>query len=164
MQAVQAHLYGEAIDVLGPQVEFLSSLALEDDAFCLIRGTVNPGVVVPLHSHPDRELFHVLSGELEAFIEDGWRSIRGGGVLDVTDGIRHGWRNGSNVPAQVLIVTTVRIGRFFSEIGRPLAEAESPPTPEDVQRLFATSARYGYWNASPRENAEAGIALPMIGE
>lgn len=33
-----------------------------------MRGTIPPGVVVPMHSHPDPETFLPLSGELEGLV------------------------------------------------------------------------------------------------
>jgi quercetin dioxygenase-like cupin family protein len=50
------------IEVLGPTIEFLTPLEDEDGAPCVMRGTVPPGAVVPLHSHADPETFVVLSG------------------------------------------------------------------------------------------------------
>ena len=38
-------------------IEFLASPDEIGSKICLIRGTVPPGVVVPLHSHPDPEVF-----------------------------------------------------------------------------------------------------------
>jgi hypothetical protein len=65
----------------------------------------------------------------------------------------------------MIIASTPTIGRFFREVGRavaagPPAPAAAPPSAERVQRFLAVSARYGYWNASPAENARIGIALP----
>jgi len=39
-----------------------------ENAICLIRGTMPPGVVVPLHKHAEVELLYVLEGSLEFFI------------------------------------------------------------------------------------------------
>jgi len=33
------------------------------------------------------------------------------------------------------------------------------PTREDIERLAQITARYGYWMASPDENAAVGISL-----
>jgi hypothetical protein len=41
------------------------------------------------------------------------------------------------------------------------SRSPGPPSADQVQRFLATSARYGYWNASPEENARVGIALPF---
>jgi hypothetical protein len=37
--------------------------------------------------------------------------------------------------------------------------APLPVTPEDLARFAAVSARYGYWNATPEDNAAVGIHL-----
>jgi hypothetical protein len=60
-------------------------------------------------------------------------------------------------------VSTPKIGAFFREVGRPLRAGGTPawPPPDDVLRHFAATAeRYGYWNATPQENAAVGLALP----
>ena len=54
---------GEILDVFGPRVNILSSLELGEAEFTLIAGTVDPGVIVPLHSHPDRELFSITESD-----------------------------------------------------------------------------------------------------
>lgn len=38
-------------------------------------------------------------------------------------------------------------------------ERPQPVTPEDLTRFAAISAKYGYWNATPEENAAVGIDL-----
>jgi hypothetical protein len=58
-----------------------------------------------------------------------------------------------------LIITTKRMGQFFQETGRPVTGAPQPVTPEDLKRFAAVSAKYGYWNATPEENAAVGIPL-----
>jgi hypothetical protein len=35
-----------------------------------------------------------------------------------------------------------------------------PPSPDVVERFLRTSERYGYWNATPEENAAVGVELP----
>jgi hypothetical protein len=47
-------------------------------------GTVDPGVIVPLHSHPDRELFCLTEGSIEAFVTDQWHTIGASEVLAET--------------------------------------------------------------------------------
>jgi quercetin dioxygenase-like cupin family protein len=150
----------ETMDVFGPRVNFLSSLDLGEAEFTLIAGAIDPGVIVPLHSHPDRELFSLSEGSIEAFVADQWHTMRAGDVLDIRDGVRHAWRNVSEAPARLLIVTTVRMGHFLREIGRPLAAASAPPSLGDIEKLISTSIRYSYWNGSPEDNAAIGLSLP----
>jgi hypothetical protein len=71
----------------------------------------------------------------------------------------HAWRNVSSEPVVNLIITTKRLGRFFQETGRPLTGAPQPVTPDDLARFAAVSARYGYWNTTPEENAAVGMPL-----
>ena len=74
-------------------------------------------------------------------------------------GAQHAWRNLSSEPVVNRIITTKRLGRFFQEAGRPVRGAPQPVTPEDLARFAAVSARYGYWNATPEENAAVGIHM-----
>ena len=84
-----------------------------------------------------------------------WIKVKGN---DVPSNARHAWRNVSGEPAVVLVITTKKLGQFFQEIGRPQTGTPLSVTPED-QRFAVISARYGYWYASPEENASVGIHL-----
>jgi quercetin dioxygenase-like cupin family protein len=48
------------LEVVGPLIEFLTAPGETDD-FSVMQGTIPPGVVVPLHSHPDAKCFLVLA-------------------------------------------------------------------------------------------------------
>jgi hypothetical protein len=54
--------------------------------------------------------------------------------------------------------TSTQPRRKFHERFDP-NQRSAPPTPEAMEQLFATAARYGYWMASPEENAAIGISL-----
>ena len=75
------------LEILGPTVEILTGIGGPDDAPCLIRGTIPPGVVVPMHSHAEPETFLGLSGELEALVVSSegpaWIPVGPGDVFDV---------------------------------------------------------------------------------
>jgi hypothetical protein len=46
---------------------------------------------------------------------------------------------------------------FFREIAKPAQQGPpAPPSPEDMQRLFAVAAKYSHWMGSPEENAALG--------
>jgi hypothetical protein len=34
--------------------------------------------------------------------------------------------------------------------------------PDAIRHFLETAERYGYWNASPEENAQAGLRLPGL--
>ena len=153
------------LDVLGPTVEFLTLPSESDSDYCVMKGTVPPGVSVPLHSHPDDESFFILSGAIQVLTQRGdsfeWLDVKSGGFVHVPGGAKHAWRNTSKDPAVGLIVTTSRLGRFFQEVGRPIAPGvpPPPPTPDDIQHFTRIAAEYGHWLGSATENAAVGISL-----
>ena len=50
---------------LRPVNEYLTDLSGNAEDYCVMRCNVPAGVVVPMHSHADRETFYVLSGSPE---------------------------------------------------------------------------------------------------
>ena len=78
-------------------------------------------------------------------------------------GARHCWRNVSSEPLVAFIITTTRLGQFFQEVGRPVVSTPQPVTVEDLAHYETVSAKYGYWNASPEENAAVGIRFQLSG-
>lgn len=152
----------QSFDVYGGIVEFLSW----SDEFCVLRGTVPAGSVVPLHRHADAEDFLILSGSQQVLVqsEDGleWRDARAGDYVRVPGDTPHAWRNVTDEPAVDLIVTTARLGRFFAEVGRPVTGTLTPPTAEEVAHFVAVSEKYGYVLGTPEENAAVGITMPVF--
>ncbi len=149
------------VDLFGPMVELLTSPEAANDAFCVLKGVIPPGRAVPLHSHSDPEDFFIISGEVQALRqgEQGyeWLAAKAGDYLHVPGGARHAWRNASSESMVALIITTPKLGRYFLEAGRPLSSASQPLSSEDNARHAALSAKYGYWDATPAENAAVGL-------
>ena len=157
---------GIALDVLGPTVEFLTSPAAAHDDFCVMRGVIPPGVVVPLHSHDATEVFFVLSGAKQVLtLGSGpaqWVEVRAGDYVHVPRGTRHAHRNVSDEPLIELVITTARLGKWFEEVGTPVTGARRPPAPEVLERFLAVSGKFGYWLGTREENAAVGIRLPEV--
>jgi quercetin dioxygenase-like cupin family protein len=153
------------LDVLGPTVEFLTSPEESGAIYCVMIGTIPPGVSVPLHSHADVESFYVLSGAVQALSHHGdvfeWLDVKPGEFVQVPGNAKHAFRNTSGEPVVQLITTTPKIGRFFQEIGRPVTPGAPllVPTGEELERFARVAADYGYWLGSPSENAIIGISL-----
>jgi len=158
------------LDVLGPTIEFLTSPSEDGAGYCVMRGTIPPGVSVPLHSHPDAESFFVVSGRAQALSQRGdryeWLDVKPGDFIHIPSGAKHAHRNVSNEPVVELITTTPKLGRFFQEVGRAITHGAPlpPPTREQLQRFEEVAARYHYWMGSPAENAALGIAFPEAAE
>jgi quercetin dioxygenase-like cupin family protein len=151
----------ELLDIfVGPLLQYLMPATDAADECCLIKTFVPSGVTVPIHSHADREIFYILSGELQGMTEGQWRSYRAGDVFDVAGGVRHAIRNTSGESVTLLLVTTMRLGSFFREVGRPTTSAPlPPPTPADMQRFNEVVHRYGYWMGNAEDNAAVGIVV-----
>jgi quercetin dioxygenase-like cupin family protein len=154
----------QTFDVFGVQLQFLVTPKETGNQTSLYKGILPPGVVIPLHRHPDSEVFYVLEGALEVYQDsgeyEGWHSVLAGDVLAVAPEVKHALRNTSSAPSAVIAVTERSLYEFFREIAKPAQQGPStPPSPEDMQRLFTVAAKYSYWMGSPEENAAVGIRL-----
>jgi quercetin dioxygenase-like cupin family protein len=150
-------------DAFGVLLQFLVTPDAVEDAICLIRGTIPPGVMVPLHSHRDPELFYILEGSLEVFqsneLSSGWTTAGVGDVATIRGNVKHALRNNSALPVTSVTVTKSELYEFFREVAKPFDpnQRPAPPTAEEMQKLFAVAAKYGYWLASIEENEAIGL-------
>jgi quercetin dioxygenase-like cupin family protein len=132
-----------------------------EDSYWVMKASLHPGESVPLHSHSDAEDFYLLSGEAEALVQAKhgleWQTIKMGDFIHIPGDMKHAWRNRHSGPAEQIIVTSPRLGRFLHELGKLLRVGGNNGTMEKLQHL---TERYGYWLGSPEENAELGISLP----
>lgn len=150
-------------EVLGASVHFFVGPQQGDNASCILKGTIPAGVAIPMHSHDAIEVFFLLSGKIEVLIEKGekmqWVEANSGTLIDIPSNAKHAFRNRSQHPATNLLFTTSKHGRYFQEIGRPLASGENvrPPTPHEIRHFLETASRHCYWFATPEENASVGI-------
>jgi quercetin dioxygenase-like cupin family protein len=151
--------------VLGVLLQFLSTPEQINDQISVMRGTIPSGVVIPLHSHADPEIFYVLNGSLEVFQaegpSEGWQTVNAGEVVSIPGNIRHALRNTSRSPITSITVSKQELYSFFRELPRPFDpdRPPAPPTPEEMQQLFSVAEKYEYWLASPDENAAVGISI-----
>ena len=156
-----------ALNVLGASIQFLVGPQQDEDAPCILKRTIPPGISVPMHSHDFVEIFFVLSGNFEVIIGDGkmrWIEVGAGDLVEVPSNVKHAFRNRSQHPVINLVFTTSKHGRYFQEIGRPAASWDRirPPTPDEIEHFVKTAALYGYWLATPEENASVGIRVPQF--
>ena len=151
--------------VLGVLLQFLSTPEQIKDQISVMRGTVPSGVVIPLHSHADPEIFYVLNGSLEVFQaegpSEGWQTVTAEEVVSIPGNVRHALRNTSPSPITLITVSKQELYSFFRELARPFDpnSPPAPPTPKEMQHLFSVAEKYEYWLASPDENSAIGISL-----
>jgi len=155
----------QTFNVFGVLLNFLITPNETGHEITLFKGTLPPGVVIPLHSHAEPEVFYVLEGSLEVYRESGqpqgWSTNQPGGVLAIPGNVKHALRNTSSTPTTVLLVTQEELYNFFRSIAKPLEAGQmpGPPPPEAMQQLFAAAAKYHYWMGSSEENATIGISI-----
>ena len=152
--------HGIPLDLgLSGGIELLSSPNEKD--YCVMKGALQPGADLPLHSHGDDEDFYMLSGEAEALVETTngleWKIVQAGDFVHIPGNMKHAWRNHFSTPAEQIIVTPAKLGRFFREMDELIRAGGKNGTMEKLREL---SERYGYWLGSPEENAAVGISLP----
>ena len=157
----------QALDLLGPVAEFVTEPEPQG-SFCVLRGVLPPGMTVPLHSHNDAEDFLVLTGTHQVLIQGPagleWANAHAGDYVHIPAGTPHAHRNTSTDPAVDLIITTARLGQFFTEAGRPVTGPPQPPSPADVAQFTALADRYGHTLGTPEENAAVGIEMPKFAD
>jgi quercetin dioxygenase-like cupin family protein len=155
----------QTFNMFGVLLNFLVTPNETGDEISLFKGTLPPGVVIPLHSHAEPEVFFVLEGPLEVYRESGeareWSTTQPGGVLAIPGKVKHALRNTSSTPTTVILVTQDELYNFFRLLAKPFEAGQmpAPPSPEDMLQLFAAAAKYRYWTGSPEENATIGIFL-----
>jgi quercetin dioxygenase-like cupin family protein len=132
-----------------------------EDGYWVMKGTLQPGESVSLHSHSPDEDFYLVSGEAEVLMETEhgleWKTVHTGEFVHITGDTKHAWRNRSSAPVEQIIVTSARLGRFLQALGDLIRAGGREGIMEKLRRL---TERYGYWLGSPEEHAAVGISLP----
>ncbi|ADV84457.1 cupin domain-containing protein [Terriglobus saanensis] len=155
----------QTFDLFGVLIDFLVTPDETGHKISLFKGIIRSGVVVPLHSHPDPEVFYILEGALDVYQDSGpskgWSTTQGGGAVAIAGDVKHALRNTSSTPVTAILATQEELYNFFRNLAKPFEPEQIPvpPSPEEMQRLFAAAAECHYWMGSPEENAAIGISL-----
>ena len=115
------------------------------DALTLAFATTPPGGGPPPHRHTrEDELFIVVDGRLEYFVEGAWVRAEPGAVVFVPRGVEHTFRNAGDTPARQWVLTTPGgFDRFFAECAGVFAAAAAAGAAPDMRRVLAAFARQG---------------------
>jgi quercetin dioxygenase-like cupin family protein len=140
---------GVQFNVGGPTLQLLASA--RESAYWVMKGTLPAQVSVPLHSHGDEESFYLISGEAQLLAPTTcslqWKTLRPGDFVHIPSNVKHAWRNLSTSTAEVLLVTTPKLGRFLWEVGGLVDTAGTEDAPNKLRSL---SESYGYWTGTPK--------------
>ena len=152
--------------LLGPVVQFLAKPEETSEQFTVLRSTLPPSVVIPLHSHREAEWSYVLEGAVEVWSDrresPHWLEVTAPESVLIPSQARHAIRNTSRASAVVILVTAASLAHFFVQISVPITPGEQPSLPltgEIVERFLVKQAEYGYWSGSREENAVIGVHL-----
>jgi len=138
---------------------YLTSLSFQLDDYCVLTAELPAGIIVPLHSHFDRESFYILSGEMNFYDGASWRILKQGEFVDVLSNTKHAWRNGSKSRASLLIVTAVRMGRFLQQVSSSVeTKLDTQAASAHKEHFFKLVQDYGYWLGSPEDNEAIGLS------
>jgi hypothetical protein len=108
---------------------------------------------------------YVLEGSLQVYRSNegasGGVNAGVGDAIIIPGNVKHALRNSSTVPVTLALVTKSDLYSFFRELARPFDpnQPAATVTPEAMQQLFEVAAKYGYWLASPAENAAIGLNI-----
>ncbi|MGZ9818159.1 hypothetical protein ACXM0N_20085 [Peribacillus simplex] len=59
-----------------------------------------------------------------------------------------------------MIASTVKMGKFFNEVGIPVDSVQpGPPEPAALQHFIKVAISYGYWLGTPDYNATIGLSI-----
>lgn len=138
----------EPLWFLATTVRILVSSAEGRDGLSLIESFAPEGDSPPLHVHTtEDEVFHVLEGELRLRVGDDDARLRPGGAALAPRGVPHTYRVESPHARWLAVTCHGDFERFVRELSRP-AESDglppqTPPTPEQAERLTVLAARHG---------------------
>ena len=155
----QVQVYSSQPLELRASNNYLTSLSFPMSDYCVITAEMPAGAIVPLHSHADRETFYVLSGEVNLYHDDSWRALKQGDFVDVISNTKHAWHNASKSSISLLVITTVRLGKFLHQVSSPVSSRlDSKAASEQHKRFLELVKEHGYWLGSPGDNQAIGLS------
>ncbi|MBI1260001.1 MAG: cupin domain-containing protein [Chloroflexi bacterium] len=108
---------------------------------------VLPQAGPPLHAHPCHETFYVLEGEVEFTGVDGDErytvTASAGSTLSIPNMVFHAYRNVGTTKAKMVCATApAGLEKFFEDLGLPVTDPTTPPTPEQLPSPEAIGALF----------------------
>ena len=119
------------------------------ETFFIGEATLPPNAFVPLHYHPDVELFLVLKGTLEVMRASDGRPeslpLSAGEMALIPSNAVHGFRNTTAGDVHLVVIGGPGIEAFLVEAGsrRPAPGEARGPSPDDFERMLEIAKRHG---------------------
>jgi quercetin dioxygenase-like cupin family protein len=135
---------GRHVAAFGDALVFKLGDAETGGALSLALATTPPGGGPPPHRHlAEDELFILLDGQEEYFLDGTWTPVAVGSVVYVPRGVVHTFRNVGDTPSVKWTLTTSGgFDRFFTACGQVFDAAAAGGTPPDMGRILALFAEH----------------------
>jgi mannose-6-phosphate isomerase-like protein (cupin superfamily) len=136
---------GQHIWFLGTLMSVKAGTEQTRGGFTLIEQISPPNFAAPAHVHEDEdEAFYVLEGRLQVTCGEQVWTVEQGGFVMLPRGIPHAFSVLSDPGARLLQITSpADFEQFAAEAGEPARDAVlPPPTPPNVDKLFAAMTRH----------------------
>jgi quercetin dioxygenase-like cupin family protein len=139
---------GELLALLGAVTRIKVSSHETLGTFFVGEARLAPNALVPLHYHPDVEVFFVLKGALEVVrLSDGkteFLPISSGETAFIPSNAVHGFRNASAGHVDLLVIGGPEIERFLMEAGSARVGPDSAQqSPDEFARMLEIAKQHG---------------------
>ena len=140
---------GDLLSLLGAVTRLKVSSRETLKTFFIGEATLPPNAFVPLHYHPDVEVFLVLKGTLEVMHASDGRTeflpLASGEMALIPSNTVHGFRNTSAGDVHLVVIGGPGIEAFLVEAGttRPARGEAREPSPDDFERMLEIAKRHG---------------------
>lgn len=151
---------GKLVHLGGIGVHFKIPGEVTGGAFCVVEHPVDPGVLVPPHTHTREDEFsYVIRGELGVRLGDHVFTAQAGDYVVKPRGVPHTFWNAGRDPALVLeIISPPGFDQFFRQMAVILADGREP----DFERIATLGEQYGVYFQTdwiPELSATYGVTL-----
>ena len=97
----------------GTRLRFLVSSEMSGDSkMTVLFGLVAPGLIVPLHSHTEAEIFYVQASNLEPTRSHLGRRCEARRYCRIRGAVKHAWRKQKHAASELLVFTRGYEGGF----------------------------------------------------
>ena len=140
---------GDPLSLLGTVTRLKVSSRETLKTFFIGEATLPPNAFVPLHYHPDVEVFLVLNGTLEVMhASDGkpeFLPLASGEMALIPSTAVHGFRNASGGDVHLVVIGGPGIEKFLVEAGSTGTDPgeATGPSPDDFVRMLEIAKRHG---------------------
>jgi mannose-6-phosphate isomerase-like protein (cupin superfamily) len=153
---------GSQFVVFGHLFNFLATAEESNGQYFIYEDIVPPGGGLPLHTHPDEELFYIIEGEFEFVLHDVSKPFRAlqGQLVRIPSMAVHTFKNtGSHIGRALTMLLPGDLEHYFRETGTHVTAVEMIPdlsvAPDyskmDLSKAFALAEKHQVSFVMPRE-------------